>query len=230
MDDSIYGGYGADIIDGGEGLDTVVFSGEYLNGVQVDLMLGFGFGADAEGDTYESIENILGSEFDDILHGNDDDNIIRGYGGIDYIVPMGGEDILQGGLGSDIYQFDHAFGTKIINNFATDEDLDLLMMNKTLSSQMCYFFVEQELEIVIDYSINTTDAVARLYRDENYLQISLAYWLRNTTYQHLAIKFSDEFVTEDEFTEIDNQFGPLVATLENEEILSVHCTEQHKIC
>ena len=228
--DSIYGGYGADIIDGGEGSDTVVFSGEYLNGVHVDLMIGIGFGADAEGDTYESIENIFGSEFDDILHGNDDDNIIRGYGGSDYIVPMGGEDILQGGLGSDIYQFDHAFGTKIINNFATDEELDLLMMNKTLSSQMCYFFVEQELEIVIYYGINTTDAVARLYRDENYLQISLAYWLRNTTYQHLAIKFSDEFVTNDEFTEIDNQFGPLVATLENEEFLSVHCTEQHKIC
>ena len=228
--DSIYGGYGADIIDGGEGLDTVVFSGEYLNGVHVNIMLGIGFGSDAEGDTYESIENILGSEFDDILHGNDDDNIIRGYGGIDYIVPMGGEDILQGGLGSDIYQFDHAFGTKIINNFATDEDLDLLLMNKTLSTQMCYFFVGEELEIVIDYSINTTDAVARLYRDESYLQISLAYWLRNTTYQHLAIKFSDEFVTEDVFREIDNQFGPLVETLENEEFLSVHCTEQHKIC
>ena len=228
--DFIYGGYGADIIDGGEDSDTVVFSGEYPNGVQVNIMLGTGFGADAEGDTYESIENIQGSEFNDTLHGNNDDNIIRGYGGSDYIVPMGGEDILQGGLGSDIYQFDHAFGTKIINNFATDEELDLLLMNKTLSSQMCYFFVEQELEIVINYGINTTEAVARLYRDEQYLQISLAYWLRNTTYQHLAIKFSDQFVTETEFIEIDNQFGPLVATLENEEFLSVQCTEQHKIC
>ena len=228
--DSIYGGYGADIIDGGEGSDTVVFSGEYLNGVHVNIMVGIGIGADAEGDTYKSIENILGSEFDDILHGNDDDNIIRGYGGHDYIVPMGGEDILQGGLGSDIYQFDHAFGPKIINNFATDEEIDLLMINKTLSTQMCYFFVGEELEIVISYDINTPEAVARLYRDENYLQISLAYWLRNKTYQHLAIKFSDEFVTEEEFTEIDSQFGPLVATLGNEEFLSVYCTEQHKIC
>ena len=228
--DSIYGGYGADTIDGGEGLDSVVFSGEYLKGVHVNIMLGIGLGADAEGDTYESIENILGSEFDDFLHGNDDDNIIRGYGGSDYIVPMGGEDILQGGLGSDIYQFDHAFGPKIINNFATDKELDLLLMNKTLSNQMCYFFVGEELEIVISYDINTPEAVARLHRDESYLQISLAYWLRNTTYQHLAIKFSDEFVTEEEFTEIDSQFGPLVATVENEEFLSVFCTEQHRIC
>ena len=228
--DFIYGGYGADIIDGGEGSDTVVFSGEYPNGVHVNIMLGIGLGTDAEGDTYESIENIQGSEFNDTLHGNNDDNIIRGYGGSDYIVPMGGEDILQGGLGSDIYQFDHAFGTKIINNFATDEELDLLLMNKTLSSQMCYFFVDQELEIVINYGINTTEAVARLYRDEQYLQILLAYWLRNTTYQHLAIKFSDRFVTDDEFIEINNQLGSLVATLESEEFLSVQCTEQHKIC
>ena len=84
--------------------------------------------------------------------------------------------------------------------------------------------------IVISYDINTPEAVARLQRDEIYLQISLAYWLRNTAYQHLAIKFSDEFVTEEEFTEIDSQFGSLVATLENEQFLSVYCTEQHKIC
>ena len=95
--DSIYSGYGADIIDV-EGLDTVVFSGEYLNGVHVDLMIGTEFEVDAEGDTNESIENIQGSEFNDTLHGNDDDNIIRRYEGSDYIVPMGGDDILPGGF------------------------------------------------------------------------------------------------------------------------------------
>ena len=229
--DVIYGGYGADIIDGGDGSDTVVFSGEYLVGVSVDLMIGIGLGADAEGDTYESIENILGSEFNDTLYGNDDDNTIRGYGGSDYIVPLGGVDILQGGLGSDIYQFDNAFGKKVVNNFATDQQLDLVVMTKTNWTQMCYFFLDDELEIVIYYGVNTPDAISRLHRDEDYLQIALGHWLRNETYRHLAFVFSDEeFVVADSFIETDNQIGPLLTTIEDEEFLSIQCIEQHRIC
>ena len=58
-DDYIVGGTGADALHGGTGSDTA----SYFNstaGIVASLTAGEGAGGDAEGDTYASIENLVG--------------------------------------------------------------------------------------------------------------------------------------------------------------------------
>ena len=104
-DGSIYyeymrGGPGADSYIGGNGRDIASY--EYSEaGVEVRLYDGTAKGGEAEGDTFESIEVLLGSNFDDILSGNNVSNEIYGYGGNDVIDGLGGDDILSGGTGDD---------------------------------------------------------------------------------------------------------------------------------
>jgi len=67
-DDWIEGKQGADTLDGGAGKDTASYSSSSV-GVTVDLTSGTGKDGDAEGDKLTNIENIVGSDFDDILIG-----------------------------------------------------------------------------------------------------------------------------------------------------------------
>jgi Ca2+-binding RTX toxin-like protein len=92
---------GADHFDGGEGTDTIfydTFPGTF--GVTVDLAIGHG-GGDAEGDTYVSIENVVGTQRGDIIIGNAADNILDGDGGDDTLFGGEGNDLLAGSAGDD---------------------------------------------------------------------------------------------------------------------------------
>src|SRR5262245_47058489 len=99
--DSLEGGAGADFIDGGAGSDGVSF-GTAAAGVTASLASG-GTGGDAAGDVYVSIENMSGSNFDDVLEGDNQANRIWGQGGNDVIRGGGGNDDLQGGSGNDTF-------------------------------------------------------------------------------------------------------------------------------
>jgi len=110
-DDEIHGGAGndilegfsgADILDGGDGIDQAVYVNSNTVGITVNLLSGLGTGGNAEGDTYVSIENILGTEFDDNLYGNSSDNSLDGSWGNDVIYGEGGGDWLEGSLGNDV--------------------------------------------------------------------------------------------------------------------------------
>lgn len=104
---------GADIIDGGGGTDTIEFSGSF-EGVAVNLVTGSGSGGDAEGDVYSNIENIIGSDFGDILVGDADDNKIDGELGDDIIIGGAGDDILSGN-GSDIISGGKGIDTLVLD-------------------------------------------------------------------------------------------------------------------
>ena len=220
-DDIIYGGFGADIINGGEGHDTIVFSGLNFTGIEIDLTIGLGWSSDAEGDTYISIENIEATEYNDTIIGNHDDNIISGYGGSDYIAPGGGNDILEGGTESDIYDFQNGYGTKVIINFATDEEDDIIVLNKTYSKAVCYFFLDDDLEMNLNLSQNTSDSINRIWLDETYLHIKLLYFLKNSTYQHIVMLFKDKLVYPGNFSTSGRQMSSLFHKVTNETILSV---------
>ena len=228
--DVIYGGKGADAIDGGNGSDTVVFSGSGRNGtgIFVSLQIGRGWYADAEGDTYESIENILGSEYNDSLIGTDDDNVLRGYGGDDYIMPFGGLDVLQGGLDSDVYDMKNAYGLKVINNFATDKKMDTLLLSNVTYSQMCYFYNRDNLYLVTDFSnSNDTGAMRRAVLGEGLLEIKLLLWSSNATYQHLQVVFSDHHISpSDDLPDLGHQLKWITNELLNEKVLQVSSVNQ----
>ena len=100
-DDLIDGGIGADALHGGPGSDTATYFNS-TTGVVASLAAGVGAGGEAEGDTYFSIENLVGSGgYADALVGNDGSNSLSGYGGDDFLDGGDGDDTLEGGAGSD---------------------------------------------------------------------------------------------------------------------------------
>ena len=60
---------------------------------------------DAKGDTYVSIENLSGSNFNDTLYGSNGANAISGGNGNDILIGYGGNDTLTGGAGADRFDF-----------------------------------------------------------------------------------------------------------------------------
>lgn len=99
-DDALVGGAGADLIDGGNGADRISFAPSTA-GVTIDLDAGTGLGGDAEGDTYISIENVIGTNNADHITGDEADNVLYGGGGDDSIYGGDGNDIVRGGDGLD---------------------------------------------------------------------------------------------------------------------------------
>src|SRR5262245_9681120 len=95
-DDWIKGGGGADEIYGGPGTDTASYY-DSPQGVTVSLIAYAGFHGDAEGDKLYGIENLVGSNHDDTLWGDDGVNALAGYDGKDTLKGFGGADNLYGG-------------------------------------------------------------------------------------------------------------------------------------
>ncbi|NBB47172.1 hypothetical protein GVN24_02675 [Rhizobium sp. CRIBSB] len=99
--DTFIGGGGADAIFGGDGSDT----SSYFNSnaaVFVDLQALTATGGHAQGDVLNSIENLVGSAFNDSLVGDSGSNRLTGLNGTDIINGNGGNDWIDGGAGADI--------------------------------------------------------------------------------------------------------------------------------
>ena len=107
--DIMRGGAEADDFDGGADTDWVYYQNSNAS-VSVDLTSGFGFGGDAEGDTYVDVENVFGTAGRDELNGSGENNylvggngndIMRGYDGNDQFRGDAGADVMNGGAGLD---------------------------------------------------------------------------------------------------------------------------------
>ncbi len=229
-DDSFFAGVGSDKIYGGNGSDFIVFSGVHYSGVSANLQVNIGMYSDAENDTYHSIESILASEFEDLLIGNNDNNILRSYDGDDTIYSYAGFDLLHGGTGSDLYMLDEASGPKVINNFATDEALDMVSLKNYSSSSVCYFYLEEDLIMNIPFDQNNQDTIGRVITAEDFLEITVALALKNTTYQHLLFYFSDVQMYIEEFIVTGNQIGAIYSQVYSGYFLHITCHTETTIC
>jgi Ca2+-binding RTX toxin-like protein len=98
--DALIGGAGADALNGGDGLDTADYAASAAR-VRVNLTSGLGADADAQGDSFVSIENLNGSAFNDVLTGGAPANALSGAAGRDTLQGLGGDDLLIGGAESD---------------------------------------------------------------------------------------------------------------------------------
>ncbi len=98
--DILIGGAGADHMTGGTGSDTASYVTATVS-VTASLATPADNTGDAAGDTYNSIENLAGSNFDDTLFGDAGDNTLDGGAGNDVLIGGAGDDSLVGGLGSD---------------------------------------------------------------------------------------------------------------------------------
>lgn len=111
-------GDGDDVVDGGDGIDTVNYrfddDGTATHGALVNLSgqtfttaLGTvgprsAIGLFGDADTFISIENATGSALGDYLIGNGQSNTLDGRAGDDTLLGGGGDDTLIGGRGSDV--------------------------------------------------------------------------------------------------------------------------------
>eukprot|EP01035_Chromulina_nebulosa_P032826 gene32826-biopygen21209 len=101
-DDVLEGGTGNDVIDGGAGIDTAIYANA-TGSVTIDLSARTAVGA-AGSDSLSSIESVGGSEFSDILRGDNGNNRIDAGAGDDFIYSGLGSDVINGGGGNDLVE------------------------------------------------------------------------------------------------------------------------------
>ena len=128
-DDLFRGQDGEDVFRGGAGVDTVDYSEESPFQLLVNLETNTASGGTGSGDTFYSIENLIGSDDridryigtadanhfigrgggdvfngrdgDDTLDGGNDGDLLYGEGGDDWIIGGSGQDVIDGGEGTD---------------------------------------------------------------------------------------------------------------------------------
>jgi serralysin len=105
-DDFLNGGVGADDLQGGEGIDFAVYwdaaADQQGRGVLASLNDESENTGEAEGDGYDSIEGLQGSNHHDTLEGSNSGNDLYGRGGNDHLYGLDGQDYLNGGGGADV--------------------------------------------------------------------------------------------------------------------------------
>lgn len=121
------GGAGGDRLDGGIGSDTASYENSEV-AVNLDLSVGKFSGGDAQGDRLVNIENLSGSEQDDVITGDSEDNTLRGLDGADRLRGKDGDDkiyagegndTLEGGTGNDVLE-GHEDDDKLFGNEGND--------------------------------------------------------------------------------------------------------------
>lgn len=123
--DTLDGGLGNDLLAGGDGADTASYVSATL-GVTVSLALAGAQNTVGAGiDSLSSLENLLGSAFDDMLSGTKAANRIDGGSGADTIFGDAGADTLLGGDGNDVFIFasttDFVAGESVTGGNGIDE-------------------------------------------------------------------------------------------------------------
>lgn len=137
--DVLLGELGADTMDGGEGEDTTTYIGSknkvFVNLSNTDvsfdspidqkaitLLANQASGGEANGDKLSNIENITGSDFNDIIVSSDTsgDHHVSGLGGDDILVAGQSADILDGSSGNDWVSYQRSTAGVNVNLAALD--------------------------------------------------------------------------------------------------------------
>jgi len=122
-DDILIGGAGGDNLTGGGGIDTTSYATATV-GVTANMTTPAQNTGDAAGDTYNTIENLLGSAFADTLRGDANANAIEG---------GAGNDTLTGNAGNDTFVFHAGFGLDTISDFAAGSSIgDVIQVDTSL--------------------------------------------------------------------------------------------------
>jgi len=100
--DTLVGGLGDDVLRGGYGPKDQIDYRDAPSGVVVDLREAVAEGGDGN-DRLSGVENVVGSEFGDVLIGNAKNNILSGRAGDDFLNGRSGNDTLMGGDHDNYY-------------------------------------------------------------------------------------------------------------------------------
>ncbi|WP_346352891.1 calcium-binding protein [Azotosporobacter soli] len=126
--DIVLGGAGDDtliydaadiLLDGGSGIDTLDASGS-KSGVKLDMNKTIS--------NFKNIENLTGSDYNDILNGDGAANLLSGGLGDDSLTGGAGNDTLSGGAGKDQYILNSGDGQDVISASVSNQE-DTLVLN-----------------------------------------------------------------------------------------------------
>jgi VCBS repeat-containing protein len=197
--DLLYGGAGADRLNGGEGSDSAIYQ-DSDSAVTVNLATGKTSGGDAEGDTLNSIEHLVGSAFDDTLTSNKENNILYGNDGDDLLYGEGGNDVLNAGPGNDTLH--GGVGDDILDGGAGDDGLydkdgnDVFVFGRGYGQDIIYSWDEEFL----------FNDVARFNPDVGPSDVRVASTEDDTYSLTLSIKDTDDILIINGF--FDPDYGP----------------------
>jgi Ca2+-binding RTX toxin-like protein len=132
FNDVLEGSGGTNILRGGGGTDTVTYQ-HFGRGVTVTLATTDQQNTGGAGqDRLYAIENLTGTEFNDVLTGSNGTNVLNGLGGDDQMNGGAGNDTLDGGdgtdtltggTGGDFFLFAHlSDGVDTITDFTSQSD------------------------------------------------------------------------------------------------------------
>ncbi len=107
-DDLLIANFGYDTYDGGAGNDTVDFSYSTQNGVRIDLAAGEARFPLGTVKPLISIENVIGTQGNDVIVASTADNVLMGGAGDDLLVANFGRDTYDGGAGNDTVDFSYS--------------------------------------------------------------------------------------------------------------------------
>ncbi|MDD5548238.1 MAG: M10 family metallopeptidase, partial [Sulfurovaceae bacterium] len=134
--DILNGGLGNDTLDGGAGIDTVTYESSTV-GVTVNLALTTAQTIQGtEKDIIKNIENLTGSNYNDILKGGKLSGEINGLDGDDTIIAGTGktDDIFDGGDGIDTISYEQAVAAVTVNLSTTTIQNTIGSGNDTLTN------------------------------------------------------------------------------------------------
>lgn len=141
--DSLDGGAGADRLNGGAGYDWAFYHQSNASVIVNLYDNSREIGGHAQDDTLISIENVLGSAFDDRLIGSDGANHLRGYSG---------NDVMTGHGGSDTFVFREAGGKDRITDF--EDGADSIMIGLSVDSFSNLTIVDSNDDTLIYFASN----------------------------------------------------------------------------
>lgn len=157
-DDTLIGTAAAEVLDGGVGNDTVSYAPS-SGRVTVDLENSSGTHNDAAGDTYASVENVIGTQSgSDYLYGDANTNILEALDGNDYLEGGAGADRLDGGDGTDFARYIRSDGAVVVD----------LMLNVQTSTNNAHAAGDELVNIEHLYGTAYDDA---FYGNDAYNQI-----------------------------------------------------------
>ncbi|MEH6645946.1 CAP domain-containing protein [Sulfitobacter sp.] len=172
--DRLRGGEGADLLNGSSGTDTADYMGA-RTAVRVDLDVPGVNTGEAQGDTYISIESVIGSRYDDYLRGDAASELLKGWHGDDWLRGRAGNDTLAGGNGNDTLEgqegTDRVIGGSGIDTFVfgprMDRDivvdfqdgvdvLDFQAFNFNTVSEAAAYAQQRNADVFFDFGSNDT--------------------------------------------------------------------------